>query len=143
MCHKQGGVAVIANEYTVSIYNLKGLSLYTSYTLDIAPTLLAFCDKGKQIVAVGENKLRIITPKTGEIVKGNGEFHKEEISAMVTGNNMIFTGCIEGRIFVSNLNKGTVIGQFEPFKNIINLLFLTDNNQYALVAPQGEGVHWV
>lgn len=44
---------MLASEYTVSIYNLKGLSLYTSYTLDIAPSILSFCDKGKQIVAVG------------------------------------------------------------------------------------------
>ena len=28
-------------------------------------------------------------------------------------------------------------------KGAINLLTLTDNNQYLLVAPQGEGVCWV
>lgn len=28
-------------------------------------------------------------------------------------------------------------------KGTINLLTLTDNNQYLLVAPQGEGVCWV
>ena len=133
----------ISHEYTVSIYNMKGLSLYTSYSLDLSPTILSFCDKGKQIVAACDNKLRIITPKNGEIVKGSGEFHKEEISAMVVGNNTVYTGCIEGKVFASNINKGTVIGQVEPFKGTINFLTLSDNNQYLLVAPQGEGVHWV
>lgn len=28
-------------------------------------------------------------------------------------------------------------------KGTINLLTLTDNNQYLLVAPQGEGVYWI
>jgi hypothetical protein len=62
---------------------------------------------------------------------------------MTTGNNMIFTGCIEGKVFASSLNKGTVISQLEPMKGTINLLTLSDNNQYLLVAPQGDGVHWI
>jgi hypothetical protein len=49
----------------------------------------------------------------------------------------VYTGCIEGRIFVSNLAKGTVMTQLEPMKGSINLLTLTDNNQFLLVAPQG------
>lgn len=44
-------------------------------------------------------------------MKGSGEFHKEEISALATANNLVYTGCIEGRIFVSNLAKGTVMSQ--------------------------------
>lgn len=36
-----------------------------------------------------------------------------------------------------------MIGQTEPMKGTINLLTLTENNQYLLVAPQGEGVCWV
>jgi hypothetical protein len=56
---------------------------------------------------------------------------------------MAWTGCIEGKVFASNLNKGAVVGQLEPFKGTINLLSLSDNNQYLLVAPQGEGVHWI
>lgn len=56
---------------------------------------------------------------------------------MVVGNNTVYTGCIEGRVFASNINKGTVIGQIEPFKGTINFLTLSDNNQYLLVAPQG------
>ena len=65
MSHKQGGVALISHGYTISIYNLKGLSHFTSYTLDLEPTIITFCDKGKQIVAACDNKLRIITPKNG------------------------------------------------------------------------------
>lgn len=144
VCHKQGGVVVVAHGYTVSIYNLKGLDLFTSYTLDSPPNMVQFCEKGKQIVTVCENKLRIITPKNGEVVKsGGGDFHKEEISAMTTGNNMIFTGCIEGKVFATSLNKGTVMGQLEPLKGAINLLAFTDNNQYLMVAVQGDGLHWV
>jgi len=51
ICHNKGGVIAVANAYTVSIYNIKGLDLFTSYNLDITPHIISFCDKGKQIVA--------------------------------------------------------------------------------------------
>lgn len=72
VCHKHGGVLAVSHGYTVGIYNLKGLDLYTSYNLDLPPTSIAFTDNGKQIIAACENKLRFITPKTGEIVKATG-----------------------------------------------------------------------
>ena len=78
MSHKQGGVIAVSNPYTVSIFNIKGLDLFTSYNLDTTPHLISFCDKGKQIVAACDKKIRIITPKNGEIFKGNGgDFHKD------------------------------------------------------------------
>ena len=51
VCHKQGGVLAAAYGYTVGIYNLKGLDLYTSYNLDLPPNTISFTDNGKQIIA--------------------------------------------------------------------------------------------
>lgn len=97
VCHRSGGVLAAAHEYSVSIYNLKGLELYATYNLDVPPTNIIFSDSGKQIIAACENKLRIITPKTGDIVKAAGnEFHKEEISAFNANSQVIVSGCISG-----------------------------------------------
>jgi hypothetical protein len=65
VCHKQGGVLAAAHGYSVSIYNLKGLELYATYNLDLPPLSVCFSENGKQILAACENKVRIITPKTG------------------------------------------------------------------------------
>ena len=65
VCHKNGGVFAASHEYSVSIYNLKGLELYATYNLDQPATNLMFSDSGKQVITACENKLRIITPKTG------------------------------------------------------------------------------
>ena len=65
VCHRQGGVLAASYAFSVSIYNLKGLELYATYNLDQPPTSLCFSENGKQIIAACENKLRIITPKTG------------------------------------------------------------------------------
>jgi hypothetical protein len=62
---------------------------------------------------------------------------------MAVGNNMVYTGCIEGNIFATSLAKGIVTARAEKLKGAINLLALTDNNQYLMVAPQGEGVLWI
>ncbi len=61
-----------AHGFAVSIFNLKGLDLYTSYNLDLPPSSIGFSENGKQIVAACENKIRIISPKTGEILKVSG-----------------------------------------------------------------------
>jgi len=65
LCHPNGGVVLAAHGFTLSIFNLKGLDLYTSYTLDSPADLLALSDSGKQIAVACNNKLRIISPKTG------------------------------------------------------------------------------
>jgi len=64
LCHKQGGVLVASHGYSVSIFNLKGLDLFSTYCLDLPPSIIAFTETGKQLVAACENKLRILTPKT-------------------------------------------------------------------------------
>jgi hypothetical protein len=141
VCHRQGGELAASHEYSVSVYNLKGLELYATYNLDQPPTQLAFTDNGKQIVAACENKLRVITPKTGEILKaGGGEFHKEEISTLSTQAQLAVTGCIAGEVYVTSLVKGNILGRFDPFIGSINAIFMADH--YALIAPQGDGVHW-
>lgn len=141
VCHKQGGVIVVAHGYAVSIYNLKGLELYSSYNLDLPPLSLCFSENGKQIVAACESKIRIISPKTGEIIKVAGnEFHKEEISEIATSASIALSGCIGGEVFVSGLAKGNILGKFESFKGVINWLGFTDN--YALIAPQSDGLYW-
>jgi len=95
LCHRQGGVVVAAHSYSVSIFNLRGLSLFSTYCLDLPPSIIALTDNGKQIVAACDNKLRIITPKSNEISKvGGADFHKEEISSLVTSGNVIVSGCI-------------------------------------------------
>ena len=53
---------------------------------------------------------------------------------------MVATGCIEGKVFLSNLTKGNILGGFDVFKGSINCLSFADN--YLLVAPQGDGVYW-
>lgn len=58
--------------YSVSIYNLKGLEIYSTYNLDVPPLSLCFSENGKQIIAACENKIRVISPKTGEILKVAG-----------------------------------------------------------------------
>ena len=72
VCHKQGGVLAAAYGFTIAIHNLKGLDLFANFHLDLPPSSIAFSDNGKQIIAACENKLRFITPKTGEIVKVAG-----------------------------------------------------------------------
>ena len=77
VCHKQGGVFACSHEFSVSIYNLKGLELYATYNLDQPATNVMFSENGKQVITACESKLRIITPKTGEVLKASGgEFHK-------------------------------------------------------------------
>lgn len=44
---------------------------------------------------------------------------------MAIGNNIVYTGCIEGKVYASNLNKGTTIGSIDEIKTAINLLALT------------------
>ena len=41
---------------------------------------------------------------------------------------------------MSNLAKGSIVGKFENFSGVINCITIVDN--YALIAPQGDGVHW-
>lgn len=93
------------------------------------------------MIAACENKLRFITPKTGQIVKAVGnDFHKDEISTFASNATVVASGCIAGNVFVTNLAKGNIFGSFEPFKGAINYLSFADN--YLLVAPQGDGVYW-
>ena len=99
--------------YTLSIINLKGLDLYTSYNLGAPTDLLALSEKSKQITVACENKIRIISPKTGEIIKSTGAFHQDEINAMTCRDNLVFTGCIGGQVFASNLTKGSSVASTE------------------------------
>ena len=141
VCHRSGGVIATAHSYSVSIHNLKGLSLYASYTLDLPPSLLDFSPNGKQIVTACNDKLRIITPKTEEIVKVAGNhFHQAEITSLAVSPTVILSGCIEGEVFASNLGKGNILGKFDSFKGAINSISIADN--YALIAPQSNGVFW-
>lgn len=64
LCHRQGSVLVAAHSYSVSIFNLKNLSLFSTYCLDLPPSMITLTDSGKQIVAACDNKIRIITPKS-------------------------------------------------------------------------------
>ena len=41
LCHPSGGVLMTAHGFTLSIINLKGLDLYTSYALDAPADLIA------------------------------------------------------------------------------------------------------
>lgn len=121
---------------------MKGLSLYATYNMDTPLTSLAFSENGKQVVAACENKLRIITPKTGDVLKVAGnEFHKEEISCLSTLGQLAVTGCIAGDVYVTSLVKGNILGRLESYKTSVNVIFLTE--AHALIAPQGDGVHWM
>ena len=53
----------------------------------------------------------------------------------------MFTGCIGGRVYASSLAKGNLVASMEEMAGGINCLLPTE--QYLLVAPQGDGVHWL
>lgn len=114
---------------------MKGLDLFATYCLDLEPSIIAIADSGKQLVAACDNKVRIISPKTGEITKvGGADFHREEISAIATAGNLIVSGCIEGRVYSSNLVKGNILGSLDQLKGSINSLCMADN--YVVVGVQ-------
>lgn len=72
--------------------------------------MIAFTETGKQIVlACDDNKLRLLTPKTSEIVTVAGvKQHQSEISVLKTKGDFVLTGCIDGYIGVTSLKKATL-----------------------------------
>lgn len=91
--------------------------------------MIAFTQSGKQIaLACDDNKLRLLTPKTSEIVTVAGvKQHKSQISVLKTKGDFILSGCIDGYIGVTTIKKATMttligIKQTEDVDGAINQL---------------------
>jgi hypothetical protein len=60
-------------------------------------------------MACADNKLRLLTPKTSEIVTIAGaKQHKSEISVLKTKGDIVLSGCIEGCIGVTTIKKSAM-----------------------------------
>lgn len=118
VCHHLGDVVAVSSGYELEIFNIKGLKLYQTYYCDKMIDMIAFTEQGKQIIlGCEDSRLRLLTPKTSEIVVVSGiKQHKSELSVIKTKGDIVLSGCIDGYIGITSLKKAsltTLIGTKE------------------------------
>ncbi len=90
--------------------------------------LIRFTESGKQIVTSCGEKLRVITPKEHSIHKITGPaFHSEEITALETTGNLIYSGCLDGYLCISNIAKRGIVGKTDKLNGTIHSILPMNN----------------
>lgn len=147
VCHHLGDVVAIASGFELEIYNIKGLKHFQSYYCEREINSIGFTESGKQMyVACDDNRIRLLTPKTGEFITISGiQQHQAEISAIRSKGDVIISGCIEGFVGVTNIKKGAMlalIGSKETEETNGSINHLEFAGSYFISGSSVECIDW-